>query len=42
MTEAQRRAKELYEQMGELRHAYNEACKAAFPVGTEPVEKGHA
>jgi len=32
--EMQRKAKALYEQMREMRHEYNEVCKAAFPVGT--------
>jgi hypothetical protein len=35
MTPAQEKVKQLFDEMNKLRREYNEACKAAFPVGTE-------
>lgn len=35
MTPEQRKVKKMRERMNKMRDDYNEACKAAFPVGTE-------
>lgn len=35
MTEAQRKAVDLYKKMRKVQAEYDEACKVAFPLGTE-------